>query len=200
MTFSVSNTFSGKTRLDPDELDTNFNEIESKLNNGITDDNIASGAGINTSKLAARDFGIVLTLKASSAEWQAASAGDVLAIASLPTNLSESWTLVGFDWACTDTGLSTGAFRVESGAFSAGAWTAESTLISATTIANGAGNNDANGAVSSTFNTTSFITTAGTAKFIALVMNTDDSNTLTGAPDFLVVNLFVKRASGLGTF
>jgi hypothetical protein len=201
MTFGVTYTFTGQSSLNPAHLDQNFSDTASKINGGITDENIASGANINTAKLANRDFGFVASLKASSPQWAAAVAGgELLDLVPIPHNLTDTWTLVGWAWSCTDTGNGAGIFRVEKGHFVAGVWTADATLINATTITNGAGANDSNAAISNTFNVSSFTTTAGSANFIALLCDTPQISVLSAQPSFLKVDIFIKRASGLGTF
>lgn len=61
MTFSVTNSFTNGAVIDADELNTNFDDVESLVNGGLLNENIDPNAAIDVSKLSASSYEFVFT-------------------------------------------------------------------------------------------------------------------------------------------
>jgi hypothetical protein len=61
MTFAVTNT-TLTNPADKSEIETNFTDVVNKINGNLDNTSIGSGAAIDTGKLSARDYEVVLTL------------------------------------------------------------------------------------------------------------------------------------------
>ena len=203
MGFDVTNTFTDGSVIEAADINTNFDDVVSKINGGLTTDNLSASAGVTNAQLANKHYEIGLTLHATAGAWAAATVDTPIAFASIPgaSGTDGTYTGMAYNWACTDCGAQTGRFRVEWGYFdSAGAWTAVSTPINNVTLTANSAANDTAGAGGAAFGTTFTLDSSASAdsvRMFALVMDTDDATAFDAEPNLLSVSLRLKRTDGL---
>jgi hypothetical protein len=172
----------------------NDDAIVAVVNGNLTNENIAAGAAIALSKVAASYQRMVIALQWS-ATWPAA--GVVMdAVPVFGTTGETAWTAEGIYWVCSDTGAGGRQFTVQWGYYNAaGVWTNAGSITTATTLANSAlGANSPNQGVAT-------LAGGGTVSFpdaqprqLAIVAtNGVEATTLDAVGSFLTVMVSLKR-------
>jgi hypothetical protein len=193
---------------DKSEVETNFAEVCTAINGNLANDNIIAGAGIETSKLAARDYEFVVRLAVHSAPAAApppdrppASATVPIAVCSLPGLSTEggAYTVLSGGWYISDDGdaAATTTFSVQLGYAGGGpGWTTVATTVAATNIT-GSGQNQQSGAL--VIGTAAISLHAATAYHFGLFLTALGANALNAAHSHLDVTLKLRRTDGLRT-
>lgn len=185
------------------EVETNFNDILTGINGNLGDDNLVAGAGIATSKLAARDYEFLVQLKVSptTAVAPPTSATVPIDVVALPGSASDGYqyTVISGSYYINDDGdlAATTTFEVQLGYATAGppgAWTQVGTDIVGATNITGSGQGQDSAAVAIA---TAAITLGATPYFLGLFLTALGANALNAAHSFLVVTLKLRRTDGL---
>jgi hypothetical protein len=183
------------------EVETDLAEITTVINGGLDNSNLAASAGIETSKLAARDYEFLssLNVQPTTAVQPPSSSTVPIAICGLPGTSSDgaAYTVISGTYLCTDPGTAGNtAVNIQLGYLDAttGTWTTVSTIVASFNIAGAATNRS--GAV--TIGTSAITLHASIQYFLGLFITAyGDASTLDSAHSILNVTLKLRRTSGL---
>lgn len=194
MSFSVTNTLTGTTTIDPAKIDANFADVVNVINGGLTTTNLASAAGIVATQLAVNKYEIEVNFCLTQAQWVAASTGVPCLLFGLSgVGTANSFTFVTGSYFITDCGDTTNAsFRVEWGSYTgaSSAWTVATTILSNTTIPITSTNIPVQAAITGVSSPAQH---ASQQRALALVINSKGTNAMSAASDLFCVSLKFSR-------
>lgn len=190
----MSLTHTNATLSDPPdktEIEQNFSDTRDKFGNIVNAD-ISSSAGIATSKLAARDYEVIINLQAIG--W--GTAGQVVALCALPyDNAADGYTVLGAEYYIQEAGGSgSPAFDVQFGYATGGSWVTSTTVIDAETFT---ANTTETGTC--TIDSSTITLSATNQNFFRLVVDTAGTTVFASpaADEMLCVTLKLRRTNGL---
>jgi hypothetical protein len=197
-------TLTNATLTDPadkTEVEDNFTDVQTILNGGIDNDNIAASAGIDITKLAAYNYEFLVAMHVWSASVlrPAVSATIPICTVALPGTTSDgvAYTILSGAWYISDDGDAAAQtiFDVRVGHAEAGAvWTTITTPVAAKTIT-GVGNTQQSGAL--TIAVPAITLDAAIQYHFGLFLTTLDATPLTAEFSHLDVTLKLRRTDGL---
>lgn len=195
MAITYTHTFNGKTTIVGQDFDDNFTDIANKFNGGISNADITASAAIDSTKLAENKFVSYVTIKTTYGDTGAAmpAAGTVWGVTPFPEDNGVTWTVDRVSWYCSNTGAGTGKIDVVLGDYDATpAWATDTIIVNGETLDNSAGADDINTG-SATVSGTSFTTDSSGTQCLAILVDTQDANTMDVATDYLTVTIKLTR-------
>lgn len=202
MAVTVTNTFSNTDAWDANKINTNFNDILSWANGGLTTAHLSGSAGITNAQLANDDFVFVVPIIVTPANWVVASGtGQIIGSASIPYIGTDTWTVIGYEWFCKDVGSQDGQFSIKYLTATGSAdLSLETTIKSAVTMTSYNGTNDLAGWGRGVLNV-DITTSASKFGHICVIKEAHGTNVMNVASyDNMTVSLLIKRKNGLGSF
>lgn len=197
MALTVTNSFNNTDSWDANKVNTNFSDITSWANGGITTANIAGSAGITNAQLANSSEIFVLNADCNSGQY----AGSVLGILMIPFIGSDTWTVLGYSYYTTDAGAGDGSFNIRYYTRTGTSFpTLETSILGTTTIDrydNSTSNSVGLGRGSLNVDITTTSTKTG---FIVFEQVTAGTGVMSATTDRLTFSLLIKRKNGLGSF
>ena len=189
MPFSVTNTFVDGTTIEASEVNTNFDDIETVLDGGLTTYNLSATAGLTNAQLATASQEIIINMEVRGTAWTVVSTGGPIAFSGLPYDSGDGTTstIIDADYCLfegTDV-ISDGAFQIDWGYFNAGTWTQTTAVESSTNL-------PSTSTTASLSPASSIDTSASQQRFFAIVMATKGTSFST-ADAVLTVTIKLKR-------
>jgi hypothetical protein len=196
MALSVPYPTLGTGLADSTKIDSNFAAVTSKFNGAITNADIATGAAIAVSKLAASYEYITVPIR-----YTIVGAGGmppvstVLGTVPMYNDGKGAWTAAAYSWYCDDVGAQTGKINIKWGCYTTGGAISAAggnpiAIKSGETLDGGTANtpfqDGATASVSLTWNQNNMI--------LYVDVNTQDATALSADGNSLVVNVLLKRA------
>lgn len=197
MAITVTNSFNNTDSWDANKVNTNFSDILSWANGGITTANLSGSAGIVNSQLANDDFVFTINFNIDSAHWGTT----LMAYAGFPYIGSDTWTVIGYQYVCTDAGSGDGSFNITLNTRTGTSIPATETTILGTTLIDRYDGSTSNGyGLGRGVLNVDITTTAAKTGFFLITKVAAGTGVMSSATDTLNITLLLKRKAGLGSF
>lgn len=206
MSLTLPKTWSAGEVLTADDLNTQFDAIETKFAGNVSGTELVA-ASVPNSALTYDDYEFLvnLTVSPTTTVNPFATTGEIVAVVALPGSTTDGvgYTVLSAAHAMKDTGdaAAVTTYKVEWGAFTGAAntWAATSTIIAS----GGTGGNIVSGTANAYLGGTPALTTTtlplvdANPSFLALTVVAIGANALNTLYSFLTVTLKLRRTSGL---
>lgn len=196
MTFRVTNDFTGSATLDVSKIDTNFADIENKLNGNLDEDSMSADTQLPNSMLANSHYEMLVKFQLKNVDGTNALTGnELIDWHPLPGLVADGpYVIEDCDYYISDVGdAGNTVVTIASGTVAAGAFSATTTHVNAQNISSGTDGQDAVGSL-----TVASATIPASANNRVLQMSvTAATNALSGPADKLTVILKLRRTNGL---
>jgi hypothetical protein len=195
-------TYTNSTLTNPadkSEVEANFSDIQSIVNGGIDNSNIAASAGIVNSKLANShyEFVVNLAVQPTTAVAPPTSAAEPIAVVGIPGDATDgiSYTVLSASYITNAAGSGGNTtIEVQFGYYNAGSWTqVGSDVINATNIAGGT--EQVSGSL--TVSSAGLALSNSQQRFLGLFLTALGTSALDEAHKGLFVTLKIRRTDGL---
>ena len=200
MAFAITNTFTSGATITHSGLNTNFSDISTILNGGLTTSNLSASAGITNAQLANDDYEFVVNLPLVEASAGEAAVATPAALVAIPgTSADGTYTVVSAALACSDVGSQDAQYKLQWGSFdgASNAWSSVQDVVSTFTLTSTAGN-DTPTWLTLTVASATLTLHATTQRFLGLVLVTAGTNDMDAAmQNSLCVSLKIRRTNGL---